>query len=153
MARAMRGTSRLLVVVTYGTGCGGGGSCVGIGRYVCRSQEFMIIALYIHQKRCYYQRSYGPRDAGHGTAIGRWSTWYWLWWWCRLCWSGQVRECKLGHSYFYIYGYDIYQKPCYHEQPYGPRVEGHVTAIGRYSLWHSWCWCWWQLDEIRQART
>ena len=34
MARAMRGTTRLLVVGVHGTGCGGGGSCAGVGRYV-----------------------------------------------------------------------------------------------------------------------
>ena len=51
----MRGTSQLLDVVIYGAGCGGGGRCVGTGRYVCRS---------------YHQQLYGPREAGHVTAIG-----------------------------------------------------------------------------------
>ena len=38
MARAWRGTSRLLVVIVYGTrGVGGGGSCFGLGRHARRN--------------------------------------------------------------------------------------------------------------------
>ena len=42
MARAMRGTARLLVVGVHGTGYGGGAGCAGVGRYVSASYGIHI---------------------------------------------------------------------------------------------------------------